>query len=208
MNIYINDGTFMVEVPPSTKQQKIQVQFKTHKLNYDITDYNVFPFQYGAGEYKVSLCEQINQTKYKIIETKTITADLPFPYAPFLLSNQYVNFKNLQLPRINAAMIPTFMSGQYMYDYIKAYKSVKKTNILPDINYVVKTHQGICYDLAAFAAATCRYNGIPAKLVIGHADGAYHAWIEYLSNNKWIIYDPTAAILRKKIKRYKTERFY
>jgi len=44
MKIEINDGTFTVDAPLKLKRQKLQVRFKDYILNYDILNYNVFPF--------------------------------------------------------------------------------------------------------------------------------------------------------------------
>lgn len=209
MKIEINDGTFTVDAPLKLKRQKLQVRFKDYILNYDILNYNVFPFQYGEGEYKLLLCENISGTKYKVIEQQIITAQLSSPEAPFLHPNQYVNYTNVSLPYVKPDIsIPNYVSQYYAYDYIRAQTLLKKGTVLPDIQYVVNRGRGVCQDLAAFAVALFRTHGIPARLMIGYANNNYHAWCHYLQDGQWFTYDPTAEIQNLKIKKYLLSRFY
>ena len=99
--------------------------------------------------------------------------------------------------------IRSYINRSFVYDHIKA-ATVKKRGVLPDIASCWDKRMGICQDLAAMAVGMFRAVGLKAQLVIGHADGMYHAWVETVYG----IYDPTAEIQHKSVKKYNPERKY
>ena len=88
----------------------------------------------------------------------------------------------------------------YDYDLAKTVPS----GYLPDVDKVLESGKGICFDYAAVMSAMLRSQNIPCKLVIGYAGKVYHAWINvyiagtgwvdqliYFDGEKWSLMDPT-----------------
>ena len=67
------------------------------------------------------------------------------------------------------------------------------TDYVPNLNNVLITRNGICYDYAALFAGILRAEGIHTKLVKGYKSDitAYHAWNEVLIDGSWVIIDTT-----------------
>ncbi|HEX4323515.1 MAG TPA: transglutaminaseTgpA domain-containing protein [Gaiellaceae bacterium] len=78
----------------------------------------------------------------------------------------------------------------------------------PLVNFVTKTHAGYCQYFAGAMALMLRYLGIPARVSVGFAGGAYdpnqhvwdvtdreaHAWVEvWFKGYGWLPFDPTPA---------------
>jgi hypothetical protein len=76
------------------------------------------------------------------------------------------------------------------------------------VNFVNKTHAGYCQYFAGAMALMLRYLGIPARVAVGFAGGAYdvstrlwnvtdreaHAWVEvWFKGYGWLPFDPTPA---------------
>lgn len=96
------------------------------------------------------------------------------------------------------------MVNSFTYDYQLA--ATVKSGYLPNVDKVLESKKGICFDYAALMTAMLRSQGIPCKLVIGYADTAYHAWINvyiegtgwisnaiYFDGQNWTLLDPTYA---------------
>lgn len=99
--------------------------------------------------------------------------------------------------------ITDYINRSFVYDYIKA-MTVKRYGVKPDPEGCWEKKMGICGDLAALAVGMLRAVGIKARMVMGHADGMYHAWVE----TAYGVYDPTAEIQHKNVKKYRKERVY
>lgn len=129
-----------------------------------------------------------------------MSAYVPY-YAPSVLKAKELSSGLSQQKRYKA--ITSYVNRSFVYDYIKA-STVKKHGVLPNIASCWEKRMGICQDLAAMAVGMFRAVGLKASLVIGHADGIYHAWVE----TAYGIYDPTAEIQHKSVKKYRKERVY
>lgn len=180
--------------------------------------YDVLPLSDGNGEYKIGVYENVSGTKYTTALSATITVTLKDEFAPFLHSNQYVDYdaskevkalaekvtkdKTTEIAKIEA--VYTYVVKNFTYDYDLA-KSVK-SGYLPVIDTVISKKKGICFDYAALMTAMLRLSGVPCKLVIGYTGKAYHAWINtyskdggwmdakiYFDGSKWKLMDPTFA---------------
>ena len=90
------------------------------------------------------------------------------------------------------------------YDRAKA--ASVTSGYLPNLDQVLESKQGICFDYAALMTGMLRSQGVPCKLVIGYAGTAYHAWISvwaegigwvenavYFDGTTWQRMDPTFA---------------
>ena len=90
------------------------------------------------------------------------------------------------------------------YDYAKA-QSVQ-SGYLPNVDQVLASKTGICFDYAAVMTAMLRSQDIPTKLVVGYTGDVYHAWVDvyikemgwvdnfiYFDGVSWKLMDPTFA---------------
>ena len=102
-------------------------------------------------------------------------------------------------------IITKYVSDKIAYDYIRAI-TIPKRGGLPDVERWWKLHMGICLDIASLTVGMLRAVSIPASLIIGWADGHYHAWVEARIGGKKYLYDHDDP--QKKVKLYKKERMY
>lgn len=217
------DGYVMVKyVTPTSKQLKVLIKGPSGvQYNYNLRgdgNYDVFPFSDGNGEYTIGVYEQIEGTRYSTSNTLTLTVTLSDEFAPFLRSNQYVNFANSTTTVAKAAELVADktelmakISAIYNYvistlKYDRELAANVKTGYLPDVDAVLERGMGICFDYAAVMASMLRSQDIPTKLVIGYAGTVYHAWIDVYSEeagwinsiiifdgSTWKLMDPTYA---------------
>ena len=101
-----------------------------------------------------------------------------------------------------------YVSGHFVYDYVKALNI--RSGVLPDIDGSYAKHMGICQDLSAITCCMLRSRGIPARLMIGDADGNYHAWVQVRIDGEDLFFDPTAAVNSgfRAVRSYTVERYY
>ena len=217
------DGYVMIRfLRDTTKQLRVQVTTPaevtyTYTLKQD-RSFETFPLSGGNGDYLIRVFEQIEGTRYTVANSATITVALSDEFAPFLRSNQYVNF----LPQSNTvakaaelvegkdkffdkvSAVYSFVMTHLSYDTNKA-KTVQ-AGYIPVLDKVLEEGKGICFDYAALMTAMLRSQGIPTKLVVGYAGTAYHAWINVYSEETgwldtviffdgevWTLMDPTFA---------------
>ena len=181
-------------------------------------EYAVLPLTEGDGRYVVTVCEQINDTKFKITLKTYVDVTLTDPLSPFLRPSRYVNY-NRDSEVVNEAVklaastgdllggisaVYHFVTTNIVYDATLA-KSVE-SGYLPNLDEVLKTKKGICFDYAAVMTAMLRCIGVPTKMVFGYTGDFYHAWISvyseqegwldnviFFDGNNWILMDPTFA---------------
>ena len=139
-------------------------------------------------------------------------------FAPFLRPNQYVNYesainsinkaaelvsgKKTLLEKVEA--IYSYVINNISYDYDKA--ATVESDYLPVLDEILASKKGICFDYASLMTGMLRSQNIACKLVVGYADGAYHAWINVWSPDEgwingsiffdgvdWKLMDPTYA---------------
>lgn len=217
------DGYVMVKYTASTgKKLKAQVKGPSGTTyTYNLTaggDWATFPLSDGSGSYKVTVYENIQDTKYAMVISVTFTAELEDEFAPFLLPNQYVNYKldsktvakaaeltkGLTDPLDKVKTVYNFVVKNFTYDKEKA--ATVQSGYLPVLDTILAAKKGICFDYAAMMAAMLRSQGVPAKLIVGYAGTAYHAWINvyseedgwinaaiYFDGTSWKLMDPTFA---------------
>lgn len=172
----------------------------TYDLNNEGRE-EVFPLTEGDGTYTVKVFENTKGTKYAQAFTCTAKLKLESEFSPYLYANQYVNFKDDSQAVLTAAelvknagnktdlekvsTIYNYVVSNLSYDYELA-KTVK-SGYLPNVDKVLESKKGICFDYAALMAAMLRSQGIPCKLVIGYAGSVYHAWINvYIESEGWV----------------------
>jgi len=217
------DGYVMARFLQKTSKELRVLVTRTGGERYTYTlnrngDWIVVPLSDGNGEYTIGVYEQIEGTKYAVTNSVVFTVTLKDEFAPFLRPNQYVNFakdsevvkKAAELVKgatgvhAQVAAVYNFIVKNFTYDYEKA--QTVKTGYLPDVDKILASKKGICFDYAAVMAAMLRSQGVPTKLVIGHAGTVYHAWIDVYSpetgwinaviafnGQEWNLMDPTFA---------------
>ena len=216
------DGYVMVKFPQSTRKDlKVIIKGPSGtSYTYDLTPgiYEVFPLSDGNGTYTIGVYEQVQGTKYSVANTATVKVTLANEFAPFLISNQYVNFnKDNEVVKMAAqltagasgftdkiAAVYNFVVNNFTYD--KELARTVQSGYLPNLDQVLRRRQGICFDYAAVMTAMLRSLGIPCKLVVGYAGNVYHAWIDaysqetgwvnqiiFFDGKNWTLMDPTFA---------------
>ncbi len=196
------EGYVMVQYTASTPNRlKAQVTGPTTTYTYNLTagEWTVFPLSDGNGSYQINVFENIVDNRYALVLSVTQTVTLSNEFAPFLHSNQYVNFDNADLTIATAASLTQgtddmLTKVEIIYNYVIdniTYDSEKAATVqsgyLPDLDAVLSDKAGICFDYASLMTGMLRSLGIPCKLVVGYAGDVYHAWISIWSEETgWV----------------------
>lgn len=220
------DGYVMVQYRGSSKKKlKAQVAGPSTTYTYNITKgkWEIFPLSDGNGDYKVSVFENVYDTKYAVVVSESFSVELKDEFAPFLRPNQYVDYEKAPKTIKQAAKLvkkkkKTLDKVEAIYDWVvknitydKDLAQSVQSGYLPDLDKVLKKKEGICFDYAALMTGMLRSQEIPCKLVVGYAGTTYHAWINvwtkergwvekaiFFNGKTWNRMDPTFASSRKK----------
>ena len=202
-------GTVKINVVAKvTKKVKISIEKGDKKYNYDLNGdgkIESYPLQWGNGEYTVKVLIQASDpTKYSVALTNKFNLELKDSKAPYMNPSQLVNYnkdsvivkkaaelvKNCTTEIEKVEEIYKFVIQNLAYDTDKA--TTVQSGYVPDVDKIVNSGKGICFDYAAVLAAMLRSQGIPAKLVMGYVqtpnskEPVYHAWNEfYLTDKGW-----------------------
>lgn len=199
-----SQGYLMAKCSGCSKRLKLQIKTSKMTYNYDLNNkgsYEVFPLQMGNGSYTVRVMKNVSGSSYSQLFADDFSVSLESNLLPYLYPNQYVNFSSSSAAVKKASnlcagcstdieklkAIYNFMTDEISYDYAKA-KSVKST-YLPDVDSVLASKKGICFDYSSLMAAMLRSQNIPTQLVIGSAGAVAqnHAWNEvYIRGTGWI----------------------
>ena len=204
------------------KDVRIKVQItKTGGTTYPYNLNNkgtaeTFPLTEGDGKYTVKVFENTRGTKYAQAYSCSLDLKLTSEFSPFLYSNQYVNFsddskvvakaaeltKGLTTDLDKVTEIYHYVINNITYDYQLA--ATVASGYLPDVDAVLESGKGICFDYAAVMSSMLRSQNIPCKLIVGYAGTVYHAWINvyiegvgwvdhliYFNGEDWSMMDPT-----------------
>lgn len=216
------DGYVMVRYLGDNHKVKVRVigpsgVIYTYNLRLD-GEYDVLPLSDGSGNYTVLVYENISGNNYSTAFSQKFTVALKDEFAPFLRPNKYVSFTAESKTAAKAAELTakdktvleiinsvyTYVIDNISYDYELA-KTVK-SGYFPNVDSVLASGKGICFDYAAVMTAMLRSLGVPTKLVVGYAGSVYHAWINvyseetgwieasiYFDGSQWKLMDPTFA---------------
>ena len=218
---HMDEGYVMIKYTGSTQSRlKSQVLGPVTTYTYNIVagEWNVFPLSDGNGDYQFKVFENISGTKYALVLSTGVTVTLNNEFAPFLYPNQYVNFENADLTIATAAALTQEHSQllgkvEAVYNYVVhniSYDTEKAATVqsgyLPDLDEVLSSKKGICFDYASLMTGMLRSQGIPCKLIFGYAGTTYHAWISvwseetgwvdgavFFNGTSWQRMDPTFA---------------
>ncbi|MBQ8315552.1 MAG: transglutaminase domain-containing protein [Lachnospiraceae bacterium] len=196
------DGYVMVRVKEETENRmKVQVKGPSTTYTYNISsgDWETFPLSDGNGAYQIALLENVEGSKYALVQSVAVDVELTDEFAPFLRPNQYVDYGDAEQTVKRAAQLSTGKTTelekvQAVYEYV-IHTLVYDTELagsvqsgyLPDLDKVLEAKKGICFDYAALMTGMLRSQSVPCKLVVGYAGEAYHAWISvYTEKDGWI----------------------
>ena len=204
----VNHGYIMVRHAGSAKRLKTQVSDGAVVYTYDQNSegaYETFPLQNGSGQYKVEVFENVRDANYAKVFSKSFFADVPIANAAFLCPTQFIWYtpttvavaksfelcSELSTEAEKVQALYNFVGDTILYDYIKAL-TVQK-GYRPDLDSILASSMGICFDYASLLACMLRVQGIPAKLVMGdvETEGKYHAWNQVFIEGMWMLMDPT-----------------
>lgn len=225
------DGYIMVNYLGSSSKVKLQMVGPSQiTYTYDLSNgYAAFPLTQGPGSYDISVCENIEGTKYSLSYKTTITVDEIDEFGPYLHPNQYVYYdmsKKTVTKGANLAAycaddievvtnIYNYITKNISYDYDKA--NTVASGYICDVDEILEKGAGICLDYAAVMTAMLRTQNIPTRLEVGYAGEVYHAWISVyikevgwlngviqFNGYEWSLVDPTfgASTNEAKLKQY------
>ena len=215
------DGYVMARyAAANSKRLRVQVTGPSTTYTYDLPTgaWVTFPLSDGNGSYKVTVLQNTTGKKYAILAAANFQVALADEFAPFIRPNQYVNYENASKTIAKAAELTGGKSKPLdkvgaVYNYVVnslTYDRAKAASVtsgyLPDLDSVLASRTGICFDYAALMTGMLRSQGIPCKLVVGYAGTAYHAWVSvwtqetgwvegaiYFDGTTWHRMDPTFA---------------
>lgn len=207
----------------SEKKLKVRIMYRDITYTYDLPgdgEYEVYPLQNGSGNYKIVVYENVKGNSYAQVLTRSIDVKMETDYSAYLCPNRYVTYdedssvvalgaqitEGLSGSKAKADAVMNWMIRNLRYDYIAA--MTVQTGFVPDLEKMLEGKSGFCFDFASCMCAMLRTQGVPTQLVMGDADGVYHAWCNVLINDKWVRYDPTMAITGGNVKKYIEEACY
>lgn len=230
----LENGVVVVQGNKHKVIEKVGISKGNQQYFYNLNTNNVFPLQFGDGNYTIAIYENVTGNKYRLVENKEVTVKTANEHDVFLQPIQMIYWteemkaiakareltKNLKTDKEKVEAIYNFVINHVSYDYDKA-KNIAN-DYIPVIDQTLTDKQGICYDYAALLAAMLRSEGIPTKLIMGKSKAIpdYHAWNEvYLKDTKeWVTIDTTYDAVMVKSKKepimikdkrdYTTEKFY
>lgn len=189
------------------KKIKVTVEKEDSKIHYNYLnkgEYEFFPLAFGEGTYRVSIMENTEGNRYRVVEAQNIEVRLDNENLPFLGSVQPVNWSQEDgssrlADQLTQGLETDSQKFMAIYRYVVEnlyYDSDKISGLdhtyVPDNAMTLETGSGICYDYASLLASMLRSVGIPTKLVKGYGDfqpDVYHAWNEVLLDGQWIVVD-------------------
>lgn len=197
-----SEGYFILQYNGAADKVKLQVTIPdgtvyTYTLTGDTDE--TFPLSGGNGNYHLDILENAYDDMYAIAFSQDISVSINDEFKPFLYPNQYVWFTPDSKAVKYAAKLSENSSNDldyvekvyyYVTETIKYDEKLAKTvesGYLPDIDSIMDSKKGICFDYASLMAAMLRSQGIPAKLVVGYSGDAYHAWLSvHLEEIGWV----------------------
>lgn len=197
-----DDGYVLIKYLGNSDKAKLQIKKDSDIYTYDLyktDDFLVFPLSCGSGRYTIEVYENVSGTQYAQVYAETADAELSDENSPFLYPNFYVNYDRnddvvaLSLKETDSCKTQlevvektfNYVTKNIDYDYELADSA--SSGYIPDLDKIIKSEKGICFDYASLMSAMLRIRNIPTKLVVGYSGDLYHAWISvYISDVGWI----------------------
>lgn len=202
-----NIGDGYVEIDYHGDSSKVKIQITPPNGNtytYDVKDftpggYETFPLTCGDGEYKVGIYTNVQDNMYATEYETDLSVQLADAFSPFLYPNQLVWFtastKAVAAAEEAATPADTDLDAvSLIYDYVIHHMTYDwekartvKSGYIPDVDAVLASGKGICFDYSSLLTAMLRSQRIPTRMEIGYAGTAYHAWVStYLDETGWV----------------------
>lgn len=188
---HTSEGYVMVSYTGSSDKVKLQIAEPSGvTYTYDLkSGWAAFPLTGDSGAYTVTVLEHAYDNQYTTAFSQTVDAAITNAFGPYLYPSQYVNFTADSQAVAKAQELASGADTDLdvvanVYDYVT--KNIKydndeaatvTTGYLPDVDAVLKSGKGICFDYTALMAAMLRSQRIPTRLEVGYSGSAYHAWI-------------------------------
>ncbi len=228
----MSEGYIMVNYTGDNAKVKLQLCGPDSvNYTYDLHGgYEVFPLTAGSGDYTIGVYENVSGNQYATALSEQISATIENEFGPYLYPNQYINFtaqsavvskaKSLAASADTDLDVVTsvynYIIDNITYDYDKAENVA--SGYLPDVDAILSSGTGICFDYAAVMTAMLRSQRIPTRLEVGYMGDIYHAWISiYTKETGWVngiiefdgknweLMDPTFASSSKSPKNFTSE---
>ena len=221
----IDQGYVMVKMS-SSKKLKVRIT-GANQYTYDLDgdgQYDVYPLQDGNRDYTLVVYQQVEGNSYSQVLSRTLRPQMSDENAPFLCPNRYIWYTpdsavvklgeelcaglTSDQEKVNA--VYQYVTSNLIYDYMAAMMVAagQQSGYVPDLDEVLETKMGICFDFSALMGALLRSQGIPTQMVMGYADITYHAWNNIYIDGEWVRYDATSAVTFTKISQYTEEAVY
>jgi hypothetical protein len=197
-----SEGYLMVRYQGAAEKTKVQITAPDQTVfTYSLAkgEYETFPLSEGDGTYHLEVLENAYDNMYALAFSQDVDVKLTDEFKPFLYPNQYVWFESSSKAVDLAYELSEQSSDDLdfvgrVYEYVITnitYDKAKAEDVLidylPDIDEVLASGTGICFDYASLMAAMLRCQGIPTKLEVGYSGTAYHSWISvYLEEIGWV----------------------
>ena len=145
-----DEGYIMVKGDKNKKKLKLTISINGTTLKYNINskaEYEVFPLQYGRGNYTVKLYQNVKSNKYKEVGQVTVSSKgMEDELRCFLYPNQYVNYtadtecvkvacdlcKGMTDQKEIYKTVCKYVVSNFSYDFIKSV--TVEPGVLPDID--------------------------------------------------------------------------
>lgn len=174
----------------------------TYTYNLSGNGYEAFPLTSGSGSYTINVYQNVRGSSYSLALRKVINVQISNSLSPYLYPNQYVNYDaGCQTVALGASLaagasseekivenVYNWVTKNITYDYNKANTMRASSGYLPDVDEIINSGTGICFDYAAVMATMLRTQNIPTRMEVGYiSTGTYHAWISvYLQQSGWV----------------------
>jgi len=217
---HLEEGYVMVNYIGTVSPVKMRITIPDGTVyTYDLHGgFETFPLTGGTGTYLLVVYENVSGNQYATCYSTELDAQITDEFGPYLYPSQYVNFtKDSKAVSLGAELarpadtdldvvknVFSYTTEHISYDSEKA--STVKSGYLPDVDVILDSGKGICFDYAAVMAAMLRSQNIPTRLEIGYAGTVYHAWVSVhidelgwvngiieFDGQEWKLMDPTFA---------------
>lgn len=197
-----SEGYFIFQYLGDSTEVKLQLtgpDFMTYTYDIHNNEPETFPISAGNGEYTMGVFENVDGNQYATIFNETFNFEITNDFGAFLYPNQYCKFNKdsnvvAKAAELVAPAHDDLEAINYVYNYLIqtiTYDQHKAETVesgyIPDVDHILDIKTGICLDYAAVMTSMLRSQQIPARMEIGYAGSAYHAWISaYVTNIGWI----------------------
>lgn len=211
----INNREIAVGSNSYGKHMRIMVEKGTEKYYYSLNNKKEnLPIQLGDGSYTVKILQNVSGNRYKVLDKSTLTVKGSNTLDVYLSSSQPVYWAGMdKLDALTKSLTLNLTTDKEKINAIYSYviENIKydnnkinniSTDYVPQLEEILNTKTGICYDYAALFAGMLRSEGIHTKLVKGYKNDMkeYHAWNEVLIDGNWVIVDTTYDAALNKLK--------